>query len=430
MTLLGRLLGRGAAAAPARIEPSLRASPENPATSLSNPDAWFVNWASGGPTAAGPAINERTALNIIAVTAAARRIAQTVASLPLILYRRSDDDRVRAANHPLHWLLHNQPNPEMTAFEYWEMAAGHVELWGNHVAEIERDGAGRAAALWPITPGTWRVGRHQGRKFFVVTLPEGGEVVLPAADVLHIPGWRFDGLVGLSTVGLAREALGLTAALQEYGARYFANNGRAATVLEHPGKLSQPAQEQIIAAWNAKMTGLGNAHRTAILAEGMKATFNTVPNEDAQFLESRRFQVREIARMFLLPPHMLGDYEGMSLSNFEQQALDFVVHSIRPRLVRIEQRVNMQLVPASAQGSLFAEFLADALLRADTKSRFEAYGLGIQWGVLKPGEARARENLPRDTVADVLLRPANMVPMDAPPPAADPAPPPEPAPAA
>lgn len=393
----------------------LRGSIENPRVSLKDASVWMDLW--GVKTAAGPAISEATALNISGVFAAVQLVANTVASLPFPVYRRLERGKERAPEHPLYRVLHDRANPEMSAFTYREVAQSHLELWGNHYAEIEMDGAGRVLALWPLLPDRTRPVRRNGAKIYQTRLPQPGggdrQIDLPAERVLHIPGLGFDGLVGYSRIALARESLGLTRAAEEFGARFFGQGSQATGVLEHPGRLGEKAAETLRKSWEQMHQGLANAHRIAILEEGIKFHQTSIPPEDAQFLETRKFQTAEIARWFGVPPHLIGDLERATFSNIEQQAIEYLVHSIRPRLVRWEQTVNWDLLGPRERQQFVAEFLVAGLLRGDTQSRYGAYAVGRQWGWLSANDVRELENMNPVGGGDIYLVPANMASAEA-----------------
>lgn len=395
-------------------------------SSLANPESWLVRWfAGGGPeSAAGVSVTPKTALYSTAVYACVRILAETVASLPLHVYRRlPGGGKERATQHYLYPVLHHSPNPEMTAFELREALMGHLLLWGNAYCEIEYDGAGRVIGLWPLRPDRMVVERGKGvsadtdwdtggRLRYRYTLATGQEVILPAERVMHLRGLSFNGIIGYSPIALAREAIGLARATEEFGARFFGQGTHPGGIVEHPGRLSPEAHERLKKSLAEKYSGLGKSHRLLILEEGMSWKQVGIPPEDAQFLETRKFQVTEIARIFRVPPHMLADLERATFSNIEHQSIEFVVHTVRPWLVRWEQAILRDLVPPEERNSIFAEHLVDGLLRGDIKSRYEAYAVGRQNGWLCADDIREMENmnpLP-DGQGKVYLIPLNMIP--------------------
>ena len=377
----------------------------------SQPADWFLKLASMS-TAAGVDVTVESSLQSVAVFACVRILAETVASLPLVLYRRLARGKERATDHSLYSLLHDLPNPEMTSVELRETLMGHLALWGNAYAEIEYDNAGRVRGLWPLRADKVTPKRQGGRLVYVVEMPIGPDETLPSDRVMHIRGLGYDGMVGYSPIGLARQAVGLALATEEFGARFFGNGARPGMVLEHPGKLSDEAYDRLKESWEMRHQGLSQAHRIAILEEGMKAEAIGIPPEDAQFLQTRKFQVTEIARLFRVPPHMLADLERATFSNIEHQSLEFVIHTIRPWLVRWEQAIHRDLLSENERQTYFAEHLVAGLLRGDVASRYQAYATARQNGWMSANDIRELENMNPVDGGDVYLVPLNMVPAD------------------
>ena len=381
-----------------------RASLENPQTNLSDPSAWLQSWLGGGTTKAGAEVSANNAITIPAVFAAVRVISEAIASLPLHVYESTDNGKNRLQGHPANKVLGSVGNPEMTAFTVRETLMSHVLLWGNGYAEIQRNMAGEVVALWPLLPDRTEPIRRGGIKYYI-TKVAGQDIRLSDSDVLHISGLSHDGLKGYSPIQLMRESLGLTMAADEYGARMFSNNARPGGILEHPGKLTPETAERLRSSWASIHQGLSNAHRVAVLEEGLTWKQLSVSPEDAQFLETRKLQKNEVATMFNIPPHMIGDLEKATFSNIEHQGINFVVHTIRPWLVRWEQEINRKLFP----GDAFAEHTVDGLLRGDIKSRYDAYAVGRQWGWLSVNDVRRLENYNDVDGGDLYLTPMNMV---------------------
>jgi HK97 family phage portal protein len=383
-------------------------------STLKNPDRALIEALRGGiGTASGVMVSDEGALAYGAVLACVRVLSESVATLPCILYERTEQDgqagKRRASRHPLYRILHTQPNPEMTSFEFWEMAIVHLLLWGNFYAEIVVDGQGEVSALWPIPPRLVTPRRLSTKRLvYDLEIPEDPRT-FDAEWVFHVPSMRTNGLKGLSVVGQAREAIGLGMAAERYGAAVFGNGVVPGGVLEHPGGLSDGAYERLQATWKDRHQGLENAHRLAILEEGMKYSKIGVPPEDAQFLETRKFQRSEIAGMFRVPPHMIGDLDRATFSNIEHQSTEYVVYSVQPWLRRIEARALVSLLLRRDQDRYFAEFLVDGLLRGDSVSRNQAYSTARQWGWMSVNEIRQRENLNPVDGGDVFLQPMNMV---------------------
>ncbi len=370
----------------------------------------------GTDTNTGLNVTPATAEKITAVLAAVRLLAETVASLPLDLYKREKTGKSKATDHSLYEILHVQPNPEMTSWNWIESIIRNAALTGNSFSEIESDGAGQITALWPLiseTTSIWRDGKRQ--LWYMVELPMsvgGGFVRLPAEKIFHFRIFSKNGLVGRSWITYAREAIGLAAATEESGARFFKNGSQINVVLEHPGKLSDDAYRRLSNSWSEAHEGLTNAHRAAILEEGMKANKTGVTPEEAQFLETRKFQVSEIARMFRVPPHMIGDLDKATFSNIEQQSLEFVVYTLLPWLTNFEQAIDTQLLTRPERKVYFAKFVVDGLLRGDILSRYQAYGYAKQNGWLNTNEIREKEDMNPVAGGDTYLVPLNMVPSD------------------
>lgn len=384
-------------------------------SSLLNPSQWLFEALGAVKSASGISVTPSTALQSTAVFACVRVLAETVASLPLPVYRRlAGGGKERAADHYLYPILHDLPNPELTSFEFREALMGHLALWGNAYAEIERDGAGRVRALWPLRPDKIQVVREQGELLYYYTLPEGTRVALKPVQVFHIRGLSGDGIVGYSPIRLAREAIGLALATEEFGARFFSNGAHPGGIVEYPSVLKDEAYERFKKSVQEAYGGLSKSHRLMVLEQGLKYHQIGIPPEDSQFLETRKFQVNEIARIFRVPPHMVGDLERATFSNIEHQSIEFVVHTIRPWLVRWEQAIKRDLFLPGERSTFFPEFLVDGLLRGDTKSRYEAYAVGRQNGWLSADDIRELENmnpLP-DGQGKIYLVNGNMIPAD------------------
>jgi HK97 family phage portal protein len=379
---------------------------DKPVNRLSGSDYSFFF----GGTTSGKSVNERTAMQTTAVYACVRILAEAIAGLPLQMYRQNPDgSKEKAITHPLYYLLHTEPNPEMTSFVFRETLMGHLLLWGNAYAQIIRDGAGRILALYPLLPGKMTVDRTANGQLYYEYRTDNGSVILHPEDVLHIPGLGFDGLIGYSPVAMAKNAIGMAIACEEYGASFFANGANPGGVLEHPGVVKDP--KRVRESWNTVYQGSGNAHRVAVLEEGMKFQAIGIPPEQAQFLETRKFQINEIARIFRVPPHMVGDLEKSSFSNIEQQSLEFVKYTLDPWVVRWEQAIQKALLLPSEKGVYFARFNVDGLLRGDYASRMSGYATGRQNGWLSANDIRELEDMnriPDDEGGDLYLINGNM----------------------
>ena len=371
----------------------------------------------GGSTA-GKNVTERSAMQMTAVYACVRILSEAIAGLPLHLYHsKADGGKEKAVGHPLYFLLHDEPNAEMTSFVFRETLMTHLLLWGNAYAQVIRNGKGEVIALYPLMPNRMQVNRNEkGKLYYQYTTSsddaptmEGSTVVLMPEDVLHIPGLGFDGLVGYSPIAMAKNAIGLAIATEEYGAKFFANGAAPSGVLEHPGTLKNP--DKVRESWNATFGGSHNANKVAVLEEGMKYTPISISPEQAQFLETRKFQINEIARIFRVPPHMVGDLEKSSFSNIEQQSLEFVKYTLEPWLVRWEQSMVRSLLSPSEKREYFIKFNVDGLLRGDYASRMRGYATARQNGWMSANDIRELENLdriPAENGGDLYLINGNM----------------------
>lgn len=354
-----------------------------------------------GRTTSGKPVNERTAMQTTAVYACVRILAEAIASLPLHVYEYQDDGGKKLVHdHPLYYLLHDEPNPEMTSFVFRETLMSHLLIWGNAYAQIIRDGAGRVLGLYPLLPDKMDVQRDdKGNIYYVYSrnsdenpmFKEYGNIKLKAEDVLHIPGLGFDGLIGYSPIAMAKNAVGMTLACEEYGASFFANGANPGGVLEHPGVLKDPSK--VRESWNSVYRGVNNAHKIAVLEEGMKYQQIGIPPEEAQFLETRKFQINEIARLYRIPPHMVGDLDKSSFSNIEQQSLEFVKYTLDPWVIRWEQSLQRSLLLPGEKGKYFIKLNVDGLLRGDYQSRMNGYAVGRQNGWFSANDIREMENM-------------------------------------
>ncbi len=328
-----------------------------------------------------------------AVYACVRILAETIASLPLHTYRYTVNGKEKATDHQIYHLLADEPNPEMTSFVFRETLMGHLLLWGNAYAQIIQDGRGKVIALYPLLPNKMTVDRTEKGELYYIYNKEGQTYPLRNDEVLHIPGLGFDGLIGYSPIAMAKNAIGMAIATEEYGAKFFANGANPGGVLEHPGVVKDPAR--VRESWNSVYQGSSNAHRVAVLEEGMKFQSIGIPPEQAQFLETRKFQINEIARIFRIPPHMIGDLEKSSFSNIEQQSLEFVMYTLDPWVVRWEQSIKRVLFSDVEKKDYFVKFNVDGLLRGDYQSRMNGYAVGRQNGWLSANDIRELENMNR-----------------------------------
>lgn len=390
-----------------------RRSVEDPARPLT--DASLLELFDGTPTLAGVSINERKSTNMSAVFRAWSVIAGVGASMPIHAYRKGTREKVVSP-------ILEKPNPAMTPFEFWEFAYGSCFLWGNAYALKRRARSGRMMGFEPLQPEWVKVGRFKpdgvteqflpSRKVYELSIPGEEVQVLTDIEMLHIPALGYDGICGVSPVRAARQAVGMSLAAEEYGARLFGNGSLMSGVLQTDQRLEEPQAEALKRRWQQKVGGLRKAHEVAVLDSGAKFQQISIPPGDAQFIESRRFQVTELARFSGLPPHMLFETDKSTSwgSGIEQQSLGFVVYSLRPTwLTRFEQRITKDML---LDPNLYASYSVEGLLRGDSKARAEFYASGIQNGWLNADEVRDLEDRPPipDGKGQTYLQPLNMTP--------------------
>ena len=367
----------------------------------------------GVTTLPGIRVTEEAALTFSAVFGAVKILAEDLASLPLFLYRRLDRGKEPARDHPLFSLLHDLPNPEITSCEFREIQMAALTLWGNAYAEIERNALGEITALWPIHPFRVQIRRPRvdAPLEYRITLPLGaGQVVLPKSKVFHVRALALDGVQGLSPIRLHREAIALGLATAEFGARFFAQGLNAGGVLEHPHALSDQAYQRLKMDTQQAHEGLRHAHRLLILEEGMKFNKLTIPPDDAQWLQTRKFQVNEVARIYRLAPHKLGDLERSTYSNIEEQNIDHVTDSLMPWAMRWQQAIARDLLDPGERREVFAAFKFEGRLRGKTLERYQAHGVARQWGWQSVNDILEIED--RNTIGpegDIYLSPMNMI---------------------
>ena len=374
-----------------------------------------------GGTTSGKTVTERSAMQMTAVYSCVRILSEAVAGLPLHLYKYTDSGgKAMALDHSLYRLLHDEPNPEMSSFVFRETLMTHLLLWGNAYAQIIRNGKNEIVALYPLMPNKMSVDRDENGRLYYTYYRGSDEaiknkefaVMLQPSDVLHIPGLGFDGLVGYSPIAMAKNAIGMAIACEEYGAKFFANGAAPGGVLEHPGTIKDP--QRVRESWQSTFGGSGSANKIAVLEEGMKYTPIGISPEQAQFLETRKFQINEIARIFRVPPHMVGDLEKSSFSNIEQQSLEFVKYTLDPWVIRWEQSIQRSLLNSEEKRKYFAKFNVEGLLRGDYQSRMSGYAIGRQNGWMSANDIRELENLdriPAEDGGDLYLINGNMLPL-------------------
>jgi len=365
------------------------------------------------PSSSGKQVTEKNAMQSAAVYACVRVIAETVASLPLHLYRQVEEGKRRDTLHPLYFLLHDSPNPEMTSFIFRETLMTHLLLWGNAYAQIVRNGHGEIIGLYPLMPDKMQVSRAETDELIYLYQSGMSNIAFRREEILHIPGLGFDGLVGYSPIAMARNAIGMSMATEEFGASFFQNGAAPGGILEHPGTLKDPSK--VRESWNDLFKGSGNANKVAVLEEGMTYKQIGIPPNEAQFLETRKYQTEEICRIYRVPPHLVADLDKATFSNIEHQSISFVVHTIRPWLVRLEQAMNKALLYPAERQRYFIEFNVDGLLRGDYESRMRGYATARQNGWMSANDIRRLENMnliPKEEGGDLYLINGNMTKLE------------------
>ena len=381
---------------------------------IDEPKAWNTGlWnIYGNDTPAGENVNEHTALSYSAVFNAISLISGTVGALPLHLVRRQGKTTSHAIDNSLYDLLHTTPNPYMTAMTFRECMMAHMLAWGNGYAEIVRNGKGETVALWPITPDRISPRMEDGVMYYEITV-DGERKVLPRERILHIPGLGFDGYVGYSVVQMARNSIGLGKAMERFGSNYFGQGTHPGIIVSHPGKLSETAHKNIENSLSSTYSGLGKSHRLMLVEDGMRLEKIGIPPNDSQFLESRQFQIPEVARWFNLPPHKLKDLTKSSFSNIESEQISFVVDSLLPWGIRLEQAYNMQLLSKDERSrGLYFKHIFEGLLRGNSKDRAEFYKAMFNIGAITINEIREKEDLDPVEGGNVHLVPLNMTTLD------------------
>lgn len=383
-------------------------------STLANPDAELLAALGVQTSATGIHVTPESAMRLSAVWACVRLISESIASLPLHVYRRVDDRRrMKVIDVPAYRLLHDEPNQLMTSFAMRETMSAQLLLWGRALAPIIRNQAGEPVEILPVHPSRVQIRRSERIGLvYDVRLPDERMITVGQADMLHVPGLSFDGIESLSPIRYAAQSIGLGLAAEQFGAAFFGNGSTPSGYLTMTEKLNQEQVTTLRNSWYATYGGVSNSNKTAVLFGGAKFERISIPPSEAQFVEARKFQVSEIARWYRVPPHMIGDLEKATFSNIEHQALEFVTHTLRPWLVRWEQELNRKLFPTSTDGvpsEFYVEFNVDGLLRGDIKSRSDYYIRGRQWGWLSANDIRALENMDPIDNGDVYLSPMNMV---------------------
>jgi len=384
-----------------RIIGAFRSSPNNPSTSLANPASWMFD---GAASKTGIAITEDSAMRLSAVFGAVRVISETIASLPWEVKQDAGDSTRSASAHPINKLIHH-PNGMMTDFNFREVCQAHLCLHGNAFIAIRRNEAGQPVKLIPVHPDRVEVKVYKDEKFYTI---DQGKETFDDTEMIHILGLSFDGIIGKSVIEAARESIGLGLAADQFGGSFFGNGANVSAVLTHPGKLSDEAYKRLMASWARRYSGLDNAHKTAILEEGMNLQKVSISPQESQFLETRKFGVEDIARFFRIPLAYLGSLENSSTrANIEEQGIQFQRNTILPWVKRWEAEFNRKLFPG--QEDYFIRMNMDGLLRGDISSRYSSYATARQWGWLSVNDIRKHESLDPIDGGNVYLQPLNMV---------------------
>ena len=369
--------------------------------------ATLAAFTNGGPTRSGVQINEHTALTYSAVFAAVLVLSEAVAQLPLGVFEGDDqiEDRTPASDNPVHALLRHAPNGEMTPFVFKETLQASLCLWGNAYARIVFGNDGVPAQLWPMRPDQTVAERVAGQLQYR-DLRTGDRFA--AEEVLHIPGLSLNGITGLDPISLHREAISLGKAAELFGASFYGNGANMGGIMAYDGQLKPETQDAARLEWLKMQTGLANASRTAFLGKGWTYTPIGIPPDNAQFLQTRQFQIQDIARIFRVPPHMLGDLSSDGYATIEQQSLNFLLFTLTPWLEKWEQELKRKLLPAG-QG-LFVKFDERRMQRADLAAKQAWYQAGINTGWYSVNDVRREEGQPSiGPQGDVYRFPVNYV---------------------
>ena len=357
---------------------------------LKNPKEWLFNALGIRKTLTGVNVTETSAMNLSSVYACVRIISEDIASLPLNIYKRLNNGKEKATKHPLYRALHLRPNPDMTSFVWRELMGVQLTTWGNSYNYKLRNIYGDVIGFYPLLANRMKVEIKDNEIIYAYTFNDNIQRQVPRKDILHIPGLGFNGIIGQSPIAMMRETIGLGFALEEFGARFFSNSTNVGGVAHHPGQLTKQGSENLRDSINEVYQGLGSSHKLLLLEEGMTYEKVTIPPNDAQFLETRVFQLEEVCRFYKMQLHKVQDLKGATFSNIEHLAIEYVVDTLRPWLVRIEQSINSD--DELFNDEYFCEFVIDGLLRGDTQARFEAYTKAIQNGIYSPNNVLEMEN--------------------------------------
>jgi HK97 family phage portal protein len=385
---------------------AFRAHPSN----ITNPKLYALDYGSN--TYTGHEVDENSALESASVWAAVRKISQSIASLPLHLYKRMDRGREKAIDHPLYNLMHIRPNEIMSGMQYRETIMRHLLMWGNSYSEKDINGAGRVISLWPLDPSRMTFTRVSGASFYVYRLQNGKEIVFPARKILHVVGPSGDGLIGRDVLKTCKQSIGLTLGLEKFAGKFFGNAARPSAVLEHPEELSEEAQKRLRESFEEAYQGLDNAHRVAILEEGMKFREFGTDAEKNQVLQSRQFAIEDICRVFDIQPNKIHHLEKMTWKNVEEANIDYVVDTLTPWLCRLEQAYTLQLLYEREYEEYYFKHVVAGLLRGDIEKRWESYKHGLMYGVYSINDVRELEEMNPIDGGDTHFVQLNTIPLD------------------
>lgn len=362
------------------------------------PSKWFINWLNGGESESGEYVTEETAMKMASVYACIRLLSQSVAKLPLHTYSTKNGKKDREYIHPVAYLLETRPNPYMTPYEFKQTMEMHRQLYGNAYAEIQFGRDGYPKGLWILNPSVTDVvtdEKNHGKVWYTTVLPDGQAVKLKFENVLHIKNIGITGIKGMSPISVARETIGSQMASQKYVSKFYKNGTTAKGVLTVPGVTLKPEAKKIVREeWEKMNTGMTNANRIAILDSGITYQDLTMSQADAQFIETQKLNTTDIARIYNVPPHLIGDLEHATFSNIEHQSISFVKNTLQPLLVSWEQAIQYQLFTPTEQKRYYCKYNVDSELRGDSKSRAEYYEIMERIGAYNIDEIRNKEDLP------------------------------------
>lgn len=401
-----------------RRKPTKKQPTETRSTLLAPVDAWLIDALGGGQmTSSRQVVNAKSALNVPAWLAAIRCISEDTAKLPIGIYKRGNGTSTELPDHPLNYLLNTEPNTDMSAMSYWETTVAHALAWSGGYSEIIRDATGRAVALYPLDPTTVHPVRDTaGRLVYRVQMAGRGEIVLQQADVFHVHGLSFDGICGYDTASLGKETVGNALAALKYSGTFFGNGANVGGVISHPNALDPKAREALREALTRRYSGAENGHRLMVLEEGAKFEKTTVDPAKSMMIESLKFSVDDIARIFRIPAHKLGSLDRATFSNIEEQNQNYIDETLTGWTLRIEQEIRRKLLlPSERNLEIRHDF--SALLKGDNNSQADYYGKLFLNGFITQNEVARRMNLPQlGPDGDKYYRPVNIQPVDLPPP--------------